>query len=203
MIQDYSWFSLLQSYKKFVNKESVVLEVGASIFSRTKELAKYCHRLIGVELFLERMPSDFQNISYLNGDWQKLYELIEPESIDVAISSHVIEHVPDDLKAINELYRVLKPGGIAIFNTPNRKRLVRSAIELFTGGRKFPWWEHLREYTESDLRILIGSSSFKKYDIIPVTFGIHAWPLLFYMKKCPVVFRKVANFWEIHLFKSG
>jgi len=202
MIQDYSWFSLLQSFKKFVNKESVVLEIGASIIPRTRELAKYCRKLIGVELFLERMPSNFKNISYLNGDWQKLSGYIEPESINVAICSHVIEHVPDDLLALNELYRVLKPGGVAVLNTPNRKRLIRFAIELFTGNRKFPWWEHLREYTENDLKLLIERSAFKKYDIIPVTFGIHAWPLLLYTKKCPEAFRKIANFWEVHLFKS-
>jgi SAM-dependent methyltransferase len=202
-IQDYSWFSLLQAYKRYVFKEAVVLEIGASNSSRTRELAKYCDKLIGVEFFSERTPPSFQNITYLTGDWQKLCELIHPESIDVAISSHVIEHVPDDLKALNELYRVLKPGGAAIFNTPNRKRLVRAAIELFTGDRKFPWWEHVSEYTERDLEVLIKSSSFKKFNIIPVTFGFHAWPILFYLRKCPRAFRKLATFWEVHLFKNS
>lgn len=36
----------------------------------------------------------------------------------VIISSHVLEHVDDDLKAIEEIYRVLKPGGIAITQIP-------------------------------------------------------------------------------------
>lgn len=202
MIQDYSWFSLLKSYKGYVFKEAVVLEIGASNYLRTRELAKYCGKLIGVEFFQERIPPDFQNITYLKGDWQKLSEVIPPESIDLAISSHVIEHIPDDLKALNELYGVLKPGGVAIFDTPNRKRLIRAVIELFTGERKFPWWEHVREYTESDLEVLIKSSSFQRFNIIPAVFGIHAWPILFYLKKCPRVFRKYANFFEVHLFKN-
>lgn len=202
MIHDYSWFSLLQSYKRYVFKEAVVLEIGASNSLRTRELAKYCGKLIGVELFSERIPSDFNNITYLKGDWQKLSEVIPPESIDLAISSHVIEHIADDLKAINELYRALKPGGIAIFDTPNRKRLIRAVVEFFTGDRKFPWWEHVREYTESDLEILLKSSHFKRFHIIPLAFGIHAWPFVFYLKKCPRIFRKVANFWEVHLFKN-
>ena len=202
MIQDYSWFSLLKSYKRYVFKDAVVLEIGASNSLRTRELAKHCDKVIGVEFFQERIPSDFKNITYLKGDWQRLSEFIPAESIDLAISSHVIEHVPDDLKALNELYKVLKPGGVAIFDTPNRKRLIRAVIELFTGDRKFPWWEHVREYTESDLEVLIKKSFFKKSDIIPVVFGIHAWPVLIYLKKCPRVFRKYANFLEVHLFKN-
>src|SRR5450756_3245946 len=50
-------------------------------------------------------------------------------------------------------------------NTPNRKRLVRAIVGIFSGERKFPWWEHLREYTEEDLLHLLGASLFTKYKI--------------------------------------
>jgi len=32
--------------------------------------------------------------------------------------SHVLEHIPDDRKALSELYRVLKPGGWAVLKVP-------------------------------------------------------------------------------------
>ncbi|MFC1818729.1 methyltransferase domain-containing protein [Thermodesulfobacteriota bacterium] len=32
--------------------------------------------------------------------------------------SHVLEHVPDDLLALKEIYRVLKPNGIALIAVP-------------------------------------------------------------------------------------
>ncbi|MCI5058783.1 MAG: class I SAM-dependent methyltransferase [Flavobacteriales bacterium] len=44
----------------------------------------------------------------------------EDNSFDVVVSSEVIEHIPEPLKAIDEIYRVLKPGGIVILSTPNR-----------------------------------------------------------------------------------
>jgi SAM-dependent methyltransferase len=40
------------------------------------------------------------------------------ESYDVVYASHVLEHVPDDRKAVAEIYRVLKPGGMAILPVP-------------------------------------------------------------------------------------
>src|SRR5690606_19404926 len=40
------------------------------------------------------------------------------ESFDIILCNHVLEHIPDDLKAMEELYRVMKPGGWGIFQVP-------------------------------------------------------------------------------------
>lgn len=40
------------------------------------------------------------------------------DSFDVILCNHVLEHIPDDTKAMQELYRVLKPGGMGIFQIP-------------------------------------------------------------------------------------
>ena len=39
-------------------------------------------------------------------------------SFDVIFCNHVLEHIPDDTKAMGELFRVLKPGGMGIFQIP-------------------------------------------------------------------------------------
>jgi SAM-dependent methyltransferase len=39
-------------------------------------------------------------------------------SYDFIFASHVLEHVPDDKKAIREIRRILKPGGLAILPVP-------------------------------------------------------------------------------------
>jgi len=39
-------------------------------------------------------------------------------SFDVILCNHVLEHIPDDTKAMQELYRILKPGGYGIFQIP-------------------------------------------------------------------------------------
>ncbi|MCL6268292.1 class I SAM-dependent methyltransferase [Flagellimonas myxillae] len=40
------------------------------------------------------------------------------DSFDVILCNHVLEHIPDDTKAMQELFRVLKPGGWGIFQIP-------------------------------------------------------------------------------------
>jgi SAM-dependent methyltransferase len=39
-------------------------------------------------------------------------------SFDVVVCSHVLEHVPDDRRAMSEVFRVLEPGGGAYFMQP-------------------------------------------------------------------------------------
>jgi SAM-dependent methyltransferase len=39
-------------------------------------------------------------------------------SFDITFCNHVMEHVKDDIKAMSEVYRVLKPGGFAIIQIP-------------------------------------------------------------------------------------
>ena len=39
-------------------------------------------------------------------------------SYDFVFASHVLEHIPEDIKAISEIRRILKPGGIAVLPVP-------------------------------------------------------------------------------------
>lgn len=47
-------------------------------------------------------------------------------SFDVVIANHVLEHVPDADRALREIFRVLRPGGIAILQTPYSDKLLRT-----------------------------------------------------------------------------
>lgn len=42
----------------------------------------------------------------------------EDNSFDVILCNHVLEHIPDDHKAMEELYRIMKPGGWGVFQIP-------------------------------------------------------------------------------------
>jgi len=55
----------------------------------------------------------------------------EDNFFDVIICSHVLEYIQDDLKVMRELFRVLRPGGIAILQVPISKK-AKGIFENFT-----------------------------------------------------------------------
>lgn len=70
---------------------------------------------------------------------------IDSASVDLAISTMVIEHVPDDAAHARELARMLRPGGLLYLSTVIRKRgawYFRKALD----GRRVLDPTHLREY---------------------------------------------------------
>jgi ubiquinone/menaquinone biosynthesis C-methylase UbiE len=44
--------------------------------------------------------------------------LLKNGTFDIIWASHILEHVKDDIKAIQEITRVLKKGGIAVLPVP-------------------------------------------------------------------------------------
>ena len=73
------------------------------------------------------------------------------QTIDAILCSHVLEHVPDDSKAMSELYRILKPGGWAILLVPiNLDRATTfedpSIVDPKERERLFGQYDHVRIY---------------------------------------------------------
>jgi SAM-dependent methyltransferase len=72
-------------------------------------------------------------------------------SFDFIICSHVLEHIPNDTKAMQELYRVLAPSGTAILQVPyDTKREITFEDNTITDQsertRIFGQYDHLRVY---------------------------------------------------------
>ena len=75
----------------------------------------------------------------------------EDNTFDVVMCNHVLEHVTDDKKAMQELYRILKPGGFGIFQVPqdiNRTTTYEDASITSPEERAkhFGQYDHLRIY---------------------------------------------------------
>ncbi len=83
-------------------------------FAPEKQLSKFikkCKRYIyrSSDLYMEGADDHF-DITNLHG--------YETESVDCFICSHVLEHVPDDTKALSELHRILRHTGWGIIMVP-------------------------------------------------------------------------------------
>ena len=67
---------------------------------------------------LDIITSDFEQEANSDEHFDIMNITCENNSFDFIICHRVIEHVSDDRKAMNEIYRVLKPGGLAIVSVP-------------------------------------------------------------------------------------
>ena len=83
-------------------------------------------------------------------------------SFDTIVSFQVIEHIADDRLFLQEIYRMLKPGGKAIISTPNITHTLS----------RNPW--HEREYTPQQLTDL-AASIFDKVEAKGVGGNARVW----------------------------
>jgi SAM-dependent methyltransferase len=83
---------------------------------------------------------------------------------DWIICCHVLEHVPDDRQALRELYRVLRPNGVAILQVPIARKLGHtledpSATSRESRIRRFGQEDHVRLYA-ADFVTRLASAGF-------------------------------------------
>lgn len=75
----------------------------------------------------------------------------EDNSYDLILCNHVLEHIPDDTKAMQELYRIMKTGGMGIFQIPqdlSRETTFEdnSITDPKERARIFGQYDHVRVY---------------------------------------------------------
>lgn len=95
------------------------------------------------------------------------------EAVDSALSFHVLEHLPEPKPILQELYRVLKPGGLLVAEVPHAKdallnELKSEAFKAFT-----LWSQHLVLHTRDSLTRLLAFSGFEGILIE----GVQRYPL--------------------------
>jgi SAM-dependent methyltransferase len=73
------------------------------------------------------------------------------DSADVMVAMDVLEHMDDDMGAARELFRVLRPGGLAVITVPAFRWLWGSQDDLS---------HHRRRYTRDELEALLTGAGF-------------------------------------------
>ena len=86
------------------------------------------------------------------------------ESVGAVSAFHLIEHLPSDqlLRFFRECRRVLQPGGLAIFETPNPYNLVVGAAQFYDDHT------HQRPLPPNSTRFLVEQAGFARADILPL-----------------------------------
>jgi SAM-dependent methyltransferase len=97
-------------------------------------------------------------------------------TVDYFICSHMLEHVPDDRKAMSELYRILKPGGKGIAMVPidlNREDVLEDPTisDENERWRLFGQNDHVRLYSKQGFTQRLKDTGFKLTELDKKYFG--------------------------------
>lgn len=135
-----------------------VLEVGCGEGRGVEVLMKHALRFTAVdklEAALQVLRERFPSATFIRMDLPPFSGLSD-NTFDCVVSFQVIEHIQDDSFFLKEIHRVLKPGGVALLTTPNRKLSLS----------RNPW--HIREYLSIELELL-ASGIFKSVEMKGIT----------------------------------
>jgi ubiquinone/menaquinone biosynthesis C-methylase UbiE len=127
---------------------TIVLDVACGSGFGLEMLSAVGARTIGVDyaaLALWQIRRNLPEAALVNADATRLP--LRSASVDHVVSFETIEHVPDARALIQELRRVLRPGGRLVLSTPNREF---GPPERHTGN---PF--HIREFSAVELRALL------------------------------------------------
>ncbi len=116
-------------YVDYINKfktihGSTILELGCGSGGSLSQLESHGARVTGIEIDPSLVKLTNSRIKTLKNAYcvqaDGFYLPFPDGTFDICIFSHVLEHVPDPHKMVEEIHRVLKVGGIALIEFPNR-----------------------------------------------------------------------------------
>lgn len=170
-------FALTHNYNKWIYEifqpyiGGRVLEVGCGTGNLTQYFFKSCKQMIGIDtsdFFLKHLQIDYPELELHNFDIadNKVLSLSD-KNIDTVVSVNVLEHVKDDEKALDNIYKLLMPGGHLLLFVPALNWLFGSLDENA---------KHYRRYRKKSLKNKIEQIGFTVENIFYSNFvGIFGW----------------------------
>lgn len=128
-------------------------------------------RLLNLKLFQSITAADIQPrsetidsaIQWIQTDLNNPLNL-EAETFDVIVSAEVIEHLENPRATVREWFRLLKPGGLLIFSTPNNESwrailaLVLQGHFVDFGDSSYP--AHITALVRKDITHILSEARF-------------------------------------------
>jgi SAM-dependent methyltransferase len=139
------------------------LDIGCSIGEISCVLAESSRSVIGIDIDAASVQWAHKNSVRINAAFMIADGMQAPfssEIFDIIICAQCYEHVANAKQLSNEIYRLLKPGGICVFSGPNRLALV----EDHYGLPFLSWLPH----PLTDLYIQLAKRG-QAYDVHPLT----------------------------------
>jgi len=172
-----------------LERVATLLDMGCGDGTNLSYLAKYTESLYGSDYNIIRLKratlaANHPNLTLFLGDI--LQFPVRDGFFDIVFFSHVLEHIPDDSKALQSVYRILRPNGLLILGTPNEGATWwQLAYKLQPAKRNST--DHVHFYTGSSLVGKLAESGFDSVDIHYMGWGPPHWSIDRMLRRSKVV----------------
>jgi 2-polyprenyl-3-methyl-5-hydroxy-6-metoxy-1,4-benzoquinol methylase len=148
------------SHFRFVAGKKVV-DFGCGRGDFLRLIKAECEDVFGVELQ--------QNyVDALNDDGITCFtnlDAIENHSIDVCVSFHVLEHLPNPLEVLEAIRNKMVKGGVLLIEVPHANDFLLSSLASENFKQFTLWSQHLVLHTRESLRRMLGYAGFNDIHI--------------------------------------
>lgn len=161
-----------EKLRNFINKDSIVLDVGCGMGRIEKSLAEYCKEIHGVDVsgrmtkFARNYLKEHKNVFFYKNNGRDL-SIFQDDKFNFVFSIITIQHLEkeDAYIYISEMHRVLKPNGRIYLQFPN-----------FLSDEVFGWFvdyakqrsRHIgrvRGYTVIEVEKMMNSVGFEEFGV--------------------------------------
>ena len=120
-----------------------------------------------------------------------------PESFDVILASHLIEHLNDPRSFLAEVYRILKKSGYVFITTPN---ISGFQARLYAGAWRSAIFDHLYLFSKGTLSKMLKGSGFK-IESCRTWGGLAKGSVPFWLKKIADRLAKIFGFGDVMIYR--
>jgi SAM-dependent methyltransferase len=149
------------------NEKGKILDIGCATGLFLNEMKKNGWEIYGIEpsTYAANYARDTYNINVNNST---LDQNTFPDSFfDVITMWDVLEHVPDPIVALTEIWRLLKPEGYFIASMPNTNAWEKRIFGKYWAGWDIP--RHTFIFNDNNIKLLLQNTGFKIENISSFT----------------------------------
>ena len=199
---------------KIIPEGKSALEVGCGGGILTEEIAFFGFDTIGIDPSVQSITTASEHaienglkINYINGTGEALP--FQDSMFDIVFCCDVLEHVYDLPKVISEISRVLKPGGVFIYDTFNRTFLSKLiAIKVLQDWKRWAIMPpHLHEWKmfikPVEMKLLLSQNQLvwkEHIGIIPDISVLKVWRYLYLRAKGSLSYEEFGR--KFHMSES-
>ncbi len=115
---------------------------------------------------LEKPAGLAEGLQWISADLNHPLSSVTDQSMDVIVSSEVIEHLENPRATVRDWFRILRPGGTLLFSTPNNESW-RAILALIVQGHFVLFGEgsypaHITALVRKDMERIAVEAGFRK-----------------------------------------